>query len=377
MILTDQQKKEWIQLALCENVGPMTFRNLMAYFGSAKEAITHLNDFARRGGRTRPIVAADEKQAEAQLNQAEQIGAQILASCEDSYPRLLKTLEDTPPLLFCKGHLSLTKKESFAIVGTRNASVNGRIFTKKLAADLTQHDYVITSGMARGIDTAAHEGALSDTSGQGGTIAVMGTPLDEIYPLENKKLFEQICERGCVLSEQPFGAKTSPQNFPRRNRIISGLSRGVVIVEAQGKSGSLITARLAARQNRLLFAVPGFPLDPRSEGPNKLIKSGAFLLEDATDIIRSSEDLTTRLQFDEIPVEEMVIPSYPSVTDQDLQQARQIIRNSLSAQMTDIDELIRELDLPVQIVNIVLVELELAGRIERLPGNRVSLLFEG
>ena len=376
-MLSEQQKKEWMQLAFSENVGPITFHSLLSFFGTPKEALAHVDEFARRGGRTREIKIADERQVDEQLRLAEEFDTQIIVSGEKDYPRLLKKTTDMPPVLFARGHFVLTQKNAVALVGTRNASLNGRSFARRLALDLAQKDYVVVSGMAKGIDTAAHEGALGADIGMGGTIAVVGTPLNEVYPAENDALFKQICERGCVLSELPFGSPTSPQNFPRRNRIISGLSKGVCVVEAQGKSGSLITARLAKEQERLLFAVPGFPLDARSEGPNKLIKQGATLVESATDILYELEDLTNQHRFNEPDAfDEVIMPSYPSVSDNELDKARKIITDSLSSQPTGVDELIRGTELTAQIVSIILVELELAGRIERHPGGRVSLLFD-
>ena len=376
-MLSEQQKKEWMQLAFSENVGPITFHSLLGFFGTPKEALAHVDEFARRGGRTREIKIADERQVDEQLRLAEEFDTQIIVSGEKDYPRLLKKTTDMPPVLFVRGHFVLTQKNAVALVGTRNASLNGRSFARRLALDLAQKDYVVVSGMAKGIDTAAHEGALGADIGMGGTIAVVGTPLNEVYPAENDALFKQICERGCVLSELPFGSPTSPQNFPRRNRIISGLSKGVCVVEAQGKSGSLITARLAKEQERLLFAVPGFPLDARSEGPNKLIKQGATLVESAIDILYELEDLTNQHRFNEPDAfDEAIMPSYPSVSDNELDKARKIITDSLSSQPTGVDELIRGTELTAQIVSIILVELELAGRIERHPGGRVSLLFD-
>ena len=375
MILSEQEKKEWLQLALSENVGPITFRNLLSFFGTPKEAMAHVNEFARRGGRTRPIMLATEKQIDEQFKLAEEFNSQIITLNDPSYPKLLKSTVDAPPILFVRGHFELSQKNAIALVGTRNASLNGRSFARKIALELTQKDYAIVSGMAKGIDTAAHEGALGADIGVGGTIAVIGTPLNEVYPAENAKLFEELCAKGCVISELPFGAKMSPQNFPRRNRIISGLSKGVVIIEAQGKSGSLITARLAKEQERLLFAVPGFPLDTRSEGPNKLIKQGAILVENVDDILYELENITNQRLFAEPDIEQEILPSYPSISDNELDEVRRIIVECLSPQPTGVDELIRGANLSAQIVNIILVELELAGRIERHPGNRVSLLY--
>lgn len=370
----DQNKKEWIRLAFSENVGPITFKNLIAYFGSAKEALDHINDFARRGGRTKPITLASEQFVEEQLDMAYQNGCEIYTTDDHDYPPQLKQIEDAPPVLFIKGHSFLMKKQSVAMVGTRNASLNGRSFTRRIALDLCQQNYVITSGMAKGIDTASHEGALASTNENGGTIAVVGTPLNEIYPLENTNLFYEICERGCAVSELPFGTPTAPQNFPRRNRIISGLAKGVIVIEAQEHSGSLITAKIAKEQHKPLFAVPGFPLDPRSAGPNKLIKNGAYLTENAHDILNVLEGLTQQTLFSE-PSYRSLTPT-PTIMETELDSARTIVINSLSPQTTSVDELIRGTDLSSQIVNIILTELELAGRIERHPGNRISLLFD-
>lgn len=374
MILSAQEKKEWLQLAFSENVGPMTFRNLVAYFGSAKEAMAHVNEFARRGGRTKPVILASEKQVMEQVKQAEQTDTTILPSCDPDYPKLLGKIEDAPVVLFVRGHIGLCNKPSVGMVGTRNASLNGRSFVRKLSNDLCKRDYTVVSGMARGIDTAAHEGALANTDGKGGTVAVIGTSLNEIYPQENERLFHEICTRGCVLTELPFGTPTSPQNFPRRNRIISGLSKGIVVIEAQGRSGSLITARLALEQGREVFAVPGFPLEPRSEGPNRLLKQGATLVENINDITAVLEDLTTGYLFQE-PAFEIINPPLSRISDDDLAIARKLIMENLTSETTGIDELIRGTELTTQLVNIILVELELAGRIERHPGNRVSLLY--
>lgn len=376
MILSEQEKKDWMRLAFSENIGPITFRSLLQYFGTPKRAIAHLGEFAKRGGRTKPIHLASEKQVEHQLQIADELGVQILPSCDPNYPTPLKVIEDAPAIIFTKGFLDVCQKNAIGMVGTRNASLNGKTFTRKVASDLTEADYTIVSGLAKGIDTAAHEGALSNTTGKGGTIAVIGTPLNEIYPYENKELFEEICHRGCVISELAFGSPTSPQNFPRRNRIISGLSQGIIVVEAHAKSGSLITARIAKDQDRHIFAVPGFPLEPRSEGPNKLLKNGAFLVENAMDIRTVVEDLTQQHAFKEPDFDTYFEAPCFTLSDGDLNSARDVILNLLSANSTGIDELIRGTGLSSQLVNIILVELELAGRLERMPGNRVCLLYK-
>lgn len=375
MTLTVQEKKEWLKLALSENVGPITFRNLVAYFGSPKEALCHLDEFAKRGGRKKPIIRAGDKQVTEQLKKAEEMGVEILPLNHPEYPKLLKTIEDAPPILYAKGHLTLTRKTCVGIVGTRGASLNGKNFTRHLAYELSKADFTVVSGMAKGIDSAAHQGALSNTDGKGGTVAVVGTGLDDVYPKENKALCDELYSRGCVLTELPFGSPIAPQNFPRRNRIISGLSKGIVVIEAQLRSGSLITARMANDQGRNVFAVPGFPLEARSEGPNNLLKNGARLVEKATDIIDTLNDLTHTFQMEE-PTFNQLFEPISVISDSDLEQARKIIVENLSFETTGIDELIRGTQLPTQLVSIILVELELAGRIERFPGNRVSLLAQ-
>lgn len=375
MTLSTQETKDWLRLAFSENVGPITFRNLVSYFGSPKEALAHVNEFARRGGRTKPVVLASEQQVDEQMQISAQTGTRILPSCDVEYPKLLAKIEDAPVVIFTRGTVGLCAHKSVAMVGTRNASLNGRNFVHKLSNDLSKRDYTVISGMARGIDTAAHVGALANTDGKGGTVAVVGTALNEIYPQENEKLFHEICDRGCVISELPFGTPTTPQNFPRRNRIISGLSEGIVVIEAQARSGSLITARLAREQNRQIFAVPGFPLEPRSEGPNRLLKQGAYLVENSYDISNVLEDLTTGYLFQE-PAPQIIHQPIPQLSDDDLAIARKLVMENLTSETTGIDELIRGTELTAQLVNIILVELELAGRIERHPAGRVSLLYK-
>ena len=366
---------DWIRLSLSENVGPATFRQLVSYFGSAKEALQHIEELAKRGGK-RGIKVASERQAEAQLNRAEKVGANILISCEADYPFLLKQIKDAPPVLFVLGHKGLLSQNAVAIVGTRNASLNGKNIARFLAAGLIEKNYTIVSGMAKGIDAAAHMGALeSGIVNESGTVAVLGTPVDEIYPQENTDLYTQIKERGCLVSELPFGTPLVPQNFPRRNRIISGLSKGVVVIEANLKSGSLITAREAANQGRDVFAVPGFPMDPRSAGPNALIQDGATLVQSAKDIVDVlAQEKTFHLE--EAWNEQNYKLDFHSI-ETNLDKVRQKVLENLSAEPVEVDALVRATESTIQEVNVILVELELAGRLERHYGNRVSLIYGG
>ena len=373
--MTTTELLDWLRLSLSENVGPTTFRQLLSFFGSAKESLAHINDLAKRGGK-REIKVADEKQAEAQIKRAEKLGVNILTWKEEDYPFLLKQIKDAPPVLFTLGHVGLLAQKAVAIVGTRNASLNGKNIARFLAAGLIENNYSVVSGMAKGIDAAAHIGALeSGIVNESGTIAVLGTPVDEAYPTENKELYAQIKERGCLVSELPFGTPLVPQNFPRRNRIISGLSKGVVVIEAQVKSGSLITAREAAHQGRDVFAVPGFPMDPRSQGPNALIQDGATLVQSAKDIVDTlAQEKTFHLE--ENSDEQDYKLDFHSI-EANLDKVRQKVLENLSAEPVEVDSLLRATESTMQEVNVVLVELELAGRLERHPGNRVSLVYGG
>lgn len=370
---TDDEVYYHLKLALSENVGPVTFRDLMKYFKSAREAVLHLPEFAKRGGRARPIKIAADSFVEKQLEEAQKNNTEILTIQSPDYPPLLKEIEDRPPILFVKGWKNLLKKTAVGIVGSRNCSANGQNLTRKIAFQLAQNDYVVASGMARGIDSAAHEGALANTTDTGGTIAVLGTGVDKIYPKENEEIYQKIASVGCLISELPMGTLPVPAFFPRRNRIISGLSVGVLVIEANKLSGSLITARCALNQNREVFAVPGSPLDSRSEGPNRLIQEGAHLVTGAEDILRLLDFDTTKILMDSLQAEKSVSISLPA--EQELTEARQIILDRLSPETTDVNQLIRGTGLRTDLVNIILVELELAGRIERFAGGKVALVY--
>ena len=373
--LSFEKKKEWVQLARSENVGPITFRNLISLFKTPKVAMEHIDDFARRGGKTRSISLYTEQEVENEMTKIDEIGGKILASCEPDYPDTLRKLEDAPPIITVLGDISLLRRSCVSIVGSRNASVNGKNLTRRLAFDLTKEDFVIVSGMARGIDTAAHEGALTQENGLGGTIAVLGTGVDVVYPSENQTLYQEIWQRGAVVSDFPLGTQPHPGHFPRRNRLISGLSLGTVVIEAQSKSGSLITAEYAKQQGREVFAVPGSPLDARSEGPNELLKKGARLVSSSRDILDVLKNKEYKEFKDAFQDEEQI--SLKADTDEtEVEKIRHMILENLSPEKVCVDDLIREMKLPASIVNVALIELELAGRLERHPGNSVSLLAE-
>ena len=367
-VKTEDEKIDWLRLIRTEHVGPVTFYQLMARFGSAEKALEALPDLSRRGGRAKALIAPTRSEVEREYEALSKAGGHLITVSCAPYPLALSAIDDAPPVLSVLGDLSLLNRSCVGVVGARNASLNGRKFAEKLARDLGQRGQVIASGLARGIDTAAHQGSLET-----GTIAVVAGGIDVIYPDENTKLYEDVAVRGAVVAESPFGQKPFAQSFPRRNRIVSGLSKGVAIVEATMRSGSLITARLAGEQGRDVYAVPGSPLDPRAAGPNHLIREGATLIRGADDVMEAL------LNFSGNALREPLFAS----TGYDFQahsienpddSARETVLACLSFSPINIDELIRACHLTVSVVQTVLLELELAGRVRRLPGNRVSLV---
>ncbi|MGE5504332.1 MAG: DNA-processing protein DprA [Actinomycetota bacterium] len=366
--LSSAERLDWLRLIRSENVGPRTFAKLLERFGTAGAALVALPELARRGGRTRPIAVCPRAAAEAELAAVERIGARLVAMIEPAYPRWLAAVDDAPPLLCVLGNAALLEKPMVAMVGARNATLNGRNLARRISAELGRAGLVVASGMARGVDTAAHEGALAF-----GTVAVLAGGADVVYPPENGELWARIVEAGAVVSEMPPGIQPQASHFPRRNRIISGMALGVVVVEASLKSGSLITARLAADQGRAVFAVPGSPLDPRAAGPNDLLRRGATLTESADDVLGVLADLLRR------PLSEgrrgvYDAPPTPAPEEGEVARARSTIVESLGPTPVTVDEIIRQCQLSPSVVSMVLLELELAGRLERHPGNQVSLL---
>jgi len=367
-VLSQAERLAWLRLIRTENVGPITFRQLLRRFGSAEAAIDALPDLARRGGRARPIrvcpVAAVRREIDTLYTQ----DARLIALVEPDYPPALAALDDAPPVISCFGHTHLLQGNAVAVVGARNASANGRRLAQQIAGELGAAGLLVVSGMARGIDAAAHQGSL-DT----GTVAVVGGGIDVIYPEENTALHAEIKARGVVLSEMPPGTVPQARHFPRRNRIISGIAMGTLVVEAAPRSGSLITARLALDQGREVFAVPGSPLDPRARGCNDLIRQGAVLVESAADVLRAIE-ATLKAPVQEPPAAEFlgadpVLPSEPEVAE-----GRRMVEELLGPAPAAVDEVIRQCQVSAAIVHLVLLELELAGRLERHPGNRVALI---
>ncbi|MEQ8964591.1 MAG: DNA-processing protein DprA [Azospirillaceae bacterium] len=367
-VLGETERLDWLRLIRTENVGPVTFRDLMRRFGGAAAALDALPVLSRRGGRAKPLRPMPRAAAERERDALARMGGRLIAWCEPDYPDALAAAEDAPPVLSVRGHAHLLGRPVVGMVGARNASANGRRFAAQLAGELGQAGLVVASGLARGIDAAAHEGALAT-----GTVAALAGGVDIAYPPENAALQDSIAEAGALIAESPLGTRPTARHFPRRNRLIAGLSLGVVVVEAAPRSGSLITARMAGEYGREVFAVPGSPLDPRTRGCNELIRSGATLVQSASDILEG-------LPAAPPPVAEPVHGDYggpeagPEPDAATLAEARRLVEERLSPTPTPVDELIRDCQLSLPVVLTVLLELELAGRIERQPGNSISLL---
>jgi DNA processing protein len=292
----------------------------------------------------------------------------MIGFVEPDFPRGLAALEAPPPMISVIGHDALLTREMIAIVGARNASALGRKLTSRLAADLGAAGLVVVSGMARGIDTAAHEGSLAS-----GTCAVIAGGIDIVYPPENAALYERIKAEGIILSEMPLGQQPQARHFPRRNRVVSGLARGVVVVEASEGSGSLITANFALEQNREIFAVPGSPLDPRAKGTNRLIRDGAVLTETADDVLGVLRPMLGG-NFQEPGRDAGGVPPLEDLAEAEAERIRAVIEVALGPAPVAIDELIRLCGASTAAVLTVILELELAGRLARHPGNTVSWL---
>ena len=362
-ILTPEERRDRLRLARTEGVGPVTHRELMARYGSAARVLRALPDLASRARRIAPLRIPTIAEAEAEIAAGEALGAKLVVLGEAAYPRLLAAVDPPPPLLWIRGHAERLAGPCIAIVGARVASAVGQRFARSLAVDLGRAGYVIASGLARGIDAAAHEGALAT-----GTVAVLAGGIDDIYPPEHAKLYAAVAEQGCLVSESPVGWRAQARDFPRRNRIISGLSLGVVVVEAELKSGSLITARLAAEQGRDVFAVPGSPLDPRARGTNDLIRQGAVLTEGAEDVLRVLQSMIGGFQ----EQGELFDPALDQdALDRAADRLRDKVEALLSPSPVPRDELVRALAAPAPAVLAALVELSLAGRAELLPGGLV------
>ncbi len=368
--LSDQERVDWLRLIRSDNVGPRTFRMLMGHCESAGAALQALPELARRGGASRPSRMFTQREAERELAAARALGVAYVALCEPAYPLALRMLDDAPPLLAVRGQMATLGGPVVAIVGSRNASAAGAKFASLLARDLGEAGFVIVSGLARGIDAAAHRASLST-----GTVAVLAGGHDRIYPPEHQGLLDAILPGGAAVSEMPIGWEPRARDFPRRNRLIAGLSRGVVVVEAAERSGSLITVRFALEQGREVFAVPGSPLDPRAAGTNALLKQGATLVTQASDVIAVLAPILGA------PIPQRAEPptaSSPAAPQpDDLAGTRDYVRAHIQALLGPtpiaLDDVARLADASVADVRVAVLELELAGRIERHGGGLISL----
>nr|AID69675.1 DNA processing chain A [uncultured organism] len=368
--LTDRQKLAWLRLIRSDNVGPATFRDLINHFGSAESALEHLPELSRRGGAGRAIRIASLAEAETEMEAAIKFGAIFVGIGEPDYPPALRRIDGAPPLIAACGDLALATRHTVGMVGSRNASISGSKMAARLSREIGNAGYVIASGLARGIDTAAHQASLET-----GTIAALAGGLDQPYPPENLALYREICSgAGLAISEMPMGWEPRARDFPRRNRLIAGVALGLVVIEAAERSGSLITARRAADFGRLVFAVPGSPLDPRATGTNNLLKEGAIVTTGSRDVLDALQPLS-RITPNEDPIMEEPEGDgrTPYAPPQD--QERATIIESLGPSPVDIDDIIRHTGLQPQTVYYVLLELDLAGRLHRHPGGMVSLAF--
>ncbi len=371
--LSEEERLNWLALIRTDNIGPITFYQLIERFGSAGEALKALPELSRRGGRKKPLSAPSEGRIRSEYKALKKRGGTLLTVKDNAYPLALSAIDAAPPVISVLGNPSILNRPCIGIVGARNASLNGRKFTNKLAKDLGAREQIIASGMARGIDTAAHQGSLNT-----GTIAVVAGGVDNVYPEENQKLYDEIIEKGAVIAESAFGAKPYAAAFPRRNRIVSGLSAAVIVVEAGVRSGSLITARMAAEQGRDIMAVPGSPIDPRAKGPNHLIREGATLVRSADDVLEIitnfsgkgfREPAAQAQNFFHEPIEYDV-----STNENKRESVQEKILSNLSFTAINVDELVRACHVTISELQLIVMELELAGRIKRLPGNKIILI---
>lgn len=368
--LDDTQRLACLRLIRSENVGPITFRELINLCGGAQAAIDALPHLSRKAGRGKPVRVCPIEKALEELESAARHGARPVFTIEPGYPPRLAQIDFPPPLIYVRGNTELLSAPSIGIVGARQASAAGSKLAAIFGTGLGRAGLIIVSGLARGIDSAAHEASLET-----GTVAVLAGGLDIVYPPENAALHERVAETGCLVSEMPCGFQPRGRDFPRRNRLISGISLGVLVVEAARRSGTLTTARQAVEQNRSLFAIPGNPLDPRAEGTNFLLKNGATLVTEPSDILEALAPMTgSPGAFREVVMEEAVFddPAIRPVTDPDSGD-RASVMATLGPAPVAIDDIVRATGLDIRTIRSVLVELDLAGLTERHGAQLVSL----
>lgn len=363
--LSFAERRDWLRLYRTPTVGPVAFRDLLRRYGTAGAAIEALPSLARRKAISIPPVEVIEDEMEA----SERLGIRILAACEPDYPLYLRAVDPVPPIISVWGQVDILHKPCAAIIGSRNASAIGQRFARQIAGELGEQGYTIVSGLARGIDASAHAGAMET-----GTAGVLGGGVDHIYPKQNAELFDVMRERGALISESPLGYRATARDFPRRNRIISGLSLGVIVIEAAERSGTLITARYALEQNREVMAAPGSPLDPRTKGCNRLIQQGAALIESTDDIVNILQDV--RPPYIMESGESYEAPEFDwKRAESEIDKARQDILSLCSPTPTPRDEIIRQSGYSVPIATAALLEMELGGEIHVEPDGRIGLTF--
>lgn len=363
MKLSDEQRADWLRLFRSDNIGPRTFRELVNRYGGAARALQALPDLARRGGAARSSRIPTREMAEREIAAAAKLGVTLVALGETDYPARLAAIDDAPPLLGVRGNLPIMRRDFVAIVGSRNASAAGVKFAERIARELGDAGFATASGLARGIDAGVHRASLGS-----GTVAVLAGGHDRIYPPEHEGLLAQILAEGAAISEMPLGWEPRARDFPRRNRLISGVAAGVVVIEAAKRSGSLITARMANEQGREVFAVPGSPLDPRAEGTNGLIKQGATMATEAADVIDALRPILSQ------PAQLAEQPDFAAPETEPGDDDRARVLSLLGPSPAAIDDLIRLSGASAAVVRTVLLELEIAGRLERHGGSLVSLV---
>ncbi|MEC3911221.1 DNA-processing protein DprA [Sphingobium sp. CR2-8] len=360
--MSERERFDRLRLIRSPRIGPVSYRQLLARFGTAGEALRAIPDLAARGGGKARV--ADASAVEKEIAQSRALGARYLLMGDADYPALLDQFNGAPPALILRGDLALAGGQCIAMVGARNASAAACRFARSLAQDLGQRGAVVVSGLARGIDTEAHRGSIAS-----GTIAVIASGIDVAFPPDNAALQEQIAGEGLLVTEHPPGTQPLARHFPARNRIIAGLSVGTVVVEAAPRSGSLITARLAGEAGREVMAVPGSPIDPRAQGCNQLIREGAILIQNAADVLEAVGSIDPRM----VRQGSFGFVGEPVSSDVAAQEREAVIA-LLGPVAVPIDELIRLSGLSPAVVQTILLELELAGRTDRHSGGKVSLI---
>lgn len=366
--LTHAERIDWIRLIRTTRIGPHTFWELIKAFASPSYVLDRLPEISRLGGRSTPLLTPSSAEIKRELDRCTKFGATVILACDKEYSQALLNIPDAPPVLTVKGNVALLNKEQLAIVGSRSASINGITITAKLATELGQNGYIITSGLAKGIDIAAHKSAIET-----GTVAVIAGGIDHVYPKENASWFQIIAERGLLVSELPIGSIPLTKNFPQRNRIIAGLSTAVIVIEAAHQSGTLITARHALEYGRDVMAVPGSPLDARSQGTNALIKQGAALITNTEDVLEvlKGNNFNTTIS-DKISSYLQPKPLL-NLDDPEIQECRKSLLNYLSYTPSEPSDIADYTSMPVHILSYLIVELELAEKIIRSADGKIAL----